>query len=78
MTLLWFQFMGDLLPQVYEALMWGAVTGRSAAITGATPGASAKKDVQTVRFARANPFVHLGEAGETYGTYGFFLDRSEW
>ena len=44
---------GDLLPQAYEALMWGAVTGRIAAITGATPGTSATKEVQTVRLARA-------------------------
>ena len=62
---------GDLLPQVYEALMWGAVTGRSAAITGATPGASAKKDVQTVRFARAILLYILGRLARPTARTGF-------
>ena len=63
---------GDLLPQAYEALMWGAVTGRIAAITGATPGASAMKDVQTVRFASAILLYVVGRLARPTARTGFF------
>ena len=63
---------GDLLPQAYEALMWGAVTGRIAASTGATPGASAKQDVQTVRFARAILLYIVGRLARPTARTGFF------
>ena len=63
---------GDLLPQAYEALMWGAVTGRIAAITGATPGASVTKEVQTVRLARAILLYIVGRLARPTARTGFF------
>ena len=52
--------------------MWGAVTGRIAAITGATPGASAMKDVQTVRFASAILLYVVGRLARPTARTGFF------
>ena len=63
---------GDLLHQAYGALMWGAVTGRIAAITGATPGASIKSEAQAVRLSRALLLYIVGRLARPTARTGFF------
>ena len=44
---------GELLTKAYVPLLWGAVTGRIAAIVGSTPATSAASEPQAMRMARA-------------------------
>ncbi|CAE7222038.1 GIP [Symbiodinium sp. CCMP2456] len=60
----------DLLPQVYEALLWAA-TGRIAAVVGSTPGSSMMKDSQMVRLARAFVLYVIGRLARPTSRVGF-------
>ena len=63
---------GDLLHQAYGALMWGAVKGKIAAITGATPGTSVEREAQAVRLARALLLYIVGRLARPTARRGFF------
>ena len=63
---------GDLLHQAYGALMWGAVKGKIAAITGATPGTSVEREAQAVRLARALLLYIVGRLARPTARTGFF------
>ncbi|CAE7259807.1 GIP, partial [Symbiodinium sp. CCMP2456] len=61
-----------LLSQAYGALMWGAATGRVAAVVGETPGCSMAKDFQTIRMARTMALYVIGRLARSKGRTGFF------
>ncbi|CAE7034866.1 pol, partial [Symbiodinium sp. CCMP2456] len=61
-----------LLSQAYDALLWGAATGRIAAVVGETPGCSMAKDTQTIRMARTMVLYVIGRLARPRGRTGFF------
>ncbi|OLQ02937.1 hypothetical protein AK812_SmicGene14162 [Symbiodinium microadriaticum] len=55
---------GELLTKAYAPLLWGAATGRIAAIAGSTPATSAASELQTMRMARALALYVVGSSGQ--------------
>ncbi|CAE7724764.1 unnamed protein product, partial [Symbiodinium microadriaticum] len=63
---------GELLTKVYVPLLWGAATGRIAAIVGSTPATSAASELQTMRMARALALYVVGRLARPTTRTGFF------
>ena len=63
---------GELLTKAYVPLLWGAATGRIAAIVGSTPATSAASELQTMRMARALALYVVGRLARPTTRTGFF------
>ena len=63
---------GELLTKAYIPLLWGAATGRIAAIVGSTPATSAASELQTMRMARALALYVVGRLARPTTRTGFF------
>ena len=60
------------LTKAYVPLLWGAATGRIAAIAGSTPATSAASELQTMRMARALALYVVGRLARPTTRTGFF------
>ena len=63
---------GELLTKAYIPLLWGAATGRIAAIVGSTPTTSEASEFQTMRMARALALYVVGWLARPTTRTGFF------
>ena len=63
---------GELLTKAYVPLLWGAATGRIAAIVGSTLVTSAASELQTMRMARALALYVVGRLARPTTRTGFF------
>ena len=63
---------GELLTKAYIPLLWGAATGRIAAIVGSTSATSAASELQTMRMARALALYVVGRLARPTTRTGFF------
>ena len=63
---------GELLTKAYIPLLWGAATGRIAAIIGSTPATSVASELQTMRMARALALYVVGRLARPTARTGFF------
>ena len=63
---------GEQLTKAYVPLLWGAATGRIAAIVGSTPATSAASELQTMRMARALALYVVGRLARPTTRTGFF------
>ncbi|CAE7484241.1 GIP [Symbiodinium sp. CCMP2456] len=63
---------GELPLPVYEALLWGAATGRIAAVVGSTPGTSMCKEEQSLRTAKVLGLYVVGRLARSTSRTGFF------
>ena len=63
---------GELLTKAYVPLLWGAATGRIAAIVGSTPATSAASELQAMRTARALALYVVGRLARPTMRTGFF------
>ena len=67
---------GELLTKAYIPLLWGAATGRIAAIAGSTPATSAASELQTMRMARVLALYVVGRLARPTTRTGFFWTMS--
>ena len=63
---------GELLRKAYIPLLWGAATGKIAAIVGSTPATSAASELQAMRMARALALYVVGRLARPTTRTGFF------
>ena len=63
---------GELLTKAYIPLLWGAATGRLAAVVGSTSATSAAGELQTMRMARALALYVVGRLARPTTRTGFF------